>query len=764
MTTTNSDIETLLAQMTLEEKASLCSAQDEWTTKPVERLGIPAIWVADGPHGVRKAPAGNVGGYGDQHPATCYPTASALAASWNRDLLERVGSHLGRECQALGVNVLLGPGVNIKRSPLGGRNFEYFSEDPLLAGELGAAYIKGVQKEGVGTSLKHFACNSQETARMVTESVVDERTLREIYLTNFEIAVKKGNPWTIMAAYNPVNGEDATANRKLLHEILAGEWGYEGVVISDWVSVYDRVQGVLAGMHIEFPGNGGINDALIVQAVTEGRLAETDLDALLRPVMGLIFKAKDREKPKAVFNPAAHHRMARETAAECCVLLKNEGGILPIVKGKYRKIALIGEFAEIPRFQGNGSSEVKPTALDTLKDELFRLAGNDFDITYTRGFSLEDDRDTSFIPEAAALAAESDLVLLHLGLPQSYESEGKDREHLHLPPAQTDLLEAVCRVRPETAVLLTNGSAVVMEWIDRVPAVLETWLGGQAAGGAIADVLTGRVNPSGKLAETFPRRLEDTPAFLDLPGKNRKLFFGEGIFTGYRWYDKRAIEPLFPFGHGLSYTSFEYSGLTLSAPVITEKETLTVSCTLKNTGTRTGREVVQLYLNDQVCRLPRPVRELKGFCKPELAPGESTVVVFELSGRDFAFYDESFGGWITESGDFEVQIGSSSRDIRLKGWFSLDAVEKVPLLFDERTTLREWIRYPETRALVLPLVGDWFRSIPSLFVGDISEFRITNDFFLDMPLLKYHNLSRGSISREAIGKTVTAARSVRVKL
>jgi beta-glucosidase len=761
MKLTEHQLETLVQKMTLEEKASLCSGLDQWSLKAIDRLNIPSVWMADGPHGLRKAPTSDVGGFGGtQHPSTCYPTASALASTWDCSLVHDVAKHIAIECQTLGVDIILGPGVNIKRSPLGGRNFEYFSEDPILAGELASAYINGSQEQGVGTSLKHFACNTQETQRMMVSSEMDERTLREIYLPNFEIPVKKAQPWTVMAAYNPLNGIDCTANRYLLHDILVKEWGYEGIVVSDWASVYDRVEGIKAGMHIEMPCSAGINDAIIVAAVKSGKLDEKQLDKIVKEILGMVFKAKSMKKEGITFSEEAHHAYARKVASESAVLLKNNHATLPITAEKYSKIALLGEFSITPRYQGNGSSEVKPTMLDSLKDEMQKLAGNEFDIEFAQGYQLNDDHNTSLIAEAVEIAKNADIAVIHVGLPSHYESEGYDRKHIDIPPAQVALIEEIAKVQKNIVVLLTNGSAIAMQWLDKVPAVLETWLGGQAAGGAIADLLFGKVNPSGKLAETFPIKVEDTPAYFDFPGLNRKLNYSEGVFVGYRWYDKRKIDTLFPFGHGLSYTSFEYSNLTLSKSEITSDESLTVSCSIKNTGKVSGKEVVQLYVCDKESRLIRPIKELKGFTKVSLASGETTHVEFELKTRDFSYFDESFSDWVAESGQFEILVASSSLDIRLRSSLHMNSKQPLNIEFDERTTLREWIQYPETKAIIYPVVEAFFMTMPNEFEGELIDFKIKNDYFMDMPMIKYHYFSCGIIASEAIAEALQQSKGL----
>lgn len=758
-----SRVDQLISQMTLEEKASLCSGRDSWTFKPVDRLNIPSIWVADGPHGLRKAPTSDVGGFGDQHPATCFPTASALAATWDVKLLEEVGKHIAIECQALNVNILLGPGANIKRSPLGGRNFEYFSEDPVLAGELAAAFINGVQGQGVGTSLKHFACNSQETQRMLMSSEIDERTMREIYLTNFEIAIKKAQPWTVMASYNPINGVNSTENKHLLTDILRKEWGFEGIVISDWISVYDRVAGVLAGMNVEMPGSQGINDQLIVQAVNEGKLEESVLNDLIKQTLLITFKAKALEKEGVTFKTEEHHLLARKLAGEATTLLKNNNETLPISKKKYKSIAVIGEFAVAPRYQGNGSSEIKPTQIDTALTEIKKLAGKDYKVYYAQGYKLTDDNDFSLIKEAVATAEEADIVIVFAGLPQHYEAEGYDRKHIDLPPSHNKLIEEIAKSKENIAVILTNGTAVSMPWVNDVPTILETWLAGQAGAGGIADAIFGVTNPSGKLAETFPVKLEDTPSYLSFPGNNRKVHYSEGIFVGYRWYDTRKIEPLFPFGHGLSYTSFDYTALKLSSKKISDKDKLIVAVKVKNTGSVAGKEIIQLYIKDAVSGLVRPEKELKKFAKVSLQPGEEKEVNFELNKRDFSYYHVGYSSWIAESGEFEIVIGSSSRDIKFSEKVELSSNEIVHPGFDENSTIREWISYPETKEIIAPVLQPYFQK--EWKTGDTPFEEIDmGDFFLDMPFIKFHYITGGFVSLEDIRKAVQEAKQTEIKL
>ena len=741
-------VDKLVSELTLEEKASLCSGRDDWSTQPIERLDIPWLWLADGPHGLRRAPATNKPGYGDQEPATCFPTASALAATWDLDLVYDVGVALGEECQALGVNVLLGPGVNIKRSVLGGRNFEFFSEDPVLSGEIGAAYINGVQSQGVGTSLKHYVANNVETMRMYMNSDVDTRTLNEIYLTPFEIAVKKSQPWTIMACYNRVQGIYGTQSPYLLNEILKNQWGFEGIVISDWFAVVDRVEGVKSGMHIEMPGVNTVNDSLIVEAVKNGSLDENVLDDLVREILTVVLRAKDLEKENADQKIEEHHAFARKVSAEAATLLKNENNVLPITKD-YK---IIGEFATNPRYQGNGSSEVKQTRLDNVLDIIKKEYGKGVKITYSQAYNLADDNDFSLIEEAKVIAQKADIALLFTGLPLHYESEGIDRKHINLPASHNKLIEEIAAVQENTVVVLTNGSAVAMPWVDKVPAILETWLGGQAGAGGTADVLFGKVVPSGKLAETFPVKLEDTPSYFNFPGEEGNALYGERFFVGYRYYDEKKIEPLFPFGHGLSYTTFEYSNLKFSSNNITDKDELTVTLELKNTGEIKAKEVVQLYVTDTESSLMRPKKELKHFTKVELKPGQTKEINFVLSARDFSYFDSHRNMWVAESGEFVISVGSSSRDIRLAESVVLNSTQQIPLSFDEYTFFREYWNNKQARELLKKLVPKWI----SQFVpenGNMDE-AIFQDFFIDHPIIKFPYITNGEVTSEQITEFV----------
>ncbi|MEK4008592.1 glycoside hydrolase family 3 C-terminal domain-containing protein [Paenibacillus sp. FSL H3-0333] len=690
------ELQKLISQMTLEEKAGLCSGLDFWNTKGIERLGIPSVMVTDGPHGLRKqqGDADHLG-LNNSVPATCFPSAAGLASSWDRDLIFRVGEALGTECQVENVAVLLGPGNNIKRSPLNGRNFEYFSEDPFLASEMAANHVKGVQSQGVGTSLKHYAANNQEHRRMSVDAVIDERTLREIYLASFEGTVKQSQPWSVMCSYNQVNGEYASESYELLTKVLREEWGFEGFVVSDWGAVNERVKALAAGLELEMPSSAGIGDAKIVAAVKSGELAMETLDLAVERMLAFIFKSVENRNPQAVFDADKHHHLAREVARESMVLLKNEGGILPLVKSG--RIAVIGEFAKQPRYQGGGSSHVNPSRMDDAFVELQAVAGDAASFLYAQGYELEsDDINADLLREACDTAAKADAAVLFLGLPDRYESEGYDRSHLLLPASHKALIEAVAEVQSEIIVVLSNGAPVEMPWLHRAKAVLEGYLGGQAFGGAVADLLFGEVSPSGKLAETFPMKLSDNPSFLNFPGEGDTVEYKEGLFVGYRYYDKKEIEPLFPFGYGLSYTEFEYSRLLLDQTRIQDTDTVQVSVTVKNTGSRAGKEVVQLYVSDVESRVIRPLQELKGFGKIELQPGEERIVTFTLDKRSFAYYNVKLADWHVESGMFKISVGASSRDIRLSTELEVESTVKLPTRFHRNTTVGDLLANPLT--------------------------------------------------------------------
>ena len=713
------DVDRIIPTLSLAQKAGLLSGLDSWRTKPVADAQVPAIWLSDGPHGVRREVVAL-----DSEPSTCFPNESALASTWDRSLLERVGAALGTEAGVLGVGVLLGPGVNIKRTPLCGRNFEYLSEDPMVTGELAAAYVRGVQSMGIGTSLKHFAANNQEWGRHWYSSEVDERTLREIYLAAFERVVTRAKPWTVMCSYNRVNGVHASQHRWLLSDVLRDEWGYEGVVVSDWGAVHDRVAALAAGLDLEMPGGDGTTDAEIVSAVRAGRLDETIVDRSVRRVLALVARsipapmtqiirwgeaqntpgAEGQSQHPAAAGPtmaiadeeafgslpadmiAAHHDLATEAAESAVTVLRNEG-VLPLTAP--RRLAVVGPYAASPRIQGAGSAHVTPTstpvaALDALRDS--------FDVTFAAGFSLTTDvPDETLEQEALAAVRGAEVALVFVSQVDGTESEGYDRAHLDLPTNQLRVLEAALDAGTPVVVVVNSGSVVHLgDWHDRTAAIVYCPFLGQGGGDALAHVLTGAVEPSGRLAETWPLRLKDTPAFANYPGERGHARYGEGVLVGYRWYDELGLKVRYPFGHGLTYTTFEY-GDTIAEVLDADFGTVRVTCTITNTGKRSGAEVVQAYIappdrewgvpivdGEQGGTIPftpvrRPVRELRDFAKVHLAPGETATVEFLLEPRAFAYWDVQGSLWRRDAGTYRVELGSSSRDLRSTAEVALPA-------------------------------------------------------------------------------------------
>jgi beta-glucosidase len=706
---TPSEASSLLGELTLEEKAGLCLGSDFWHTAPVERLGIPAIMVSDGPHGLRTQPeAADHVGLSGSVPATCFPTASALGSSWDPELARRVGEALGREARALGVAVVLGPGINLKRSPLCGRNFEYLSEDPLVSGVLGAAMIEGIQRQGVGASLKHYAVNNQETDRLRVSAEVDERTLRELYLAGFEHAVTEARPWTVMCSYNKLNGVYASEHGWLLTTVLREEWGFDGLVVSDWGAVHDRVAALVAGLDLEMPPNRGVSDTAMVAAVRSGQLDEQVLDTAVARVLQLVDRAAATSGPAPVLDADGHHALARAAAAECAVLLKNQDQLLPLRPAAGTTIAVIGEFARTPRYQGAGSSQVNPTRVDVALDELRAGVPDGVEIAFAAGYGIATtDGDEQLAAEAVALAGQAEVVVAFLGLAATDESEGFDRTHLDLPANQTALLARLAATNPNLAVVLANGSVVQLTgWEPHAKAVLECWLSGQGAGGAAADLLLGAANPCGRLAETLPLRLEDTPCYLNFPGEAGQVRYGEGIFVGYRGYDALDRPVSYPFGHGLSYTSFGYTDLTATRPGRAQDNDplVKVSCQITNTGHRPGKEVVQLYVGDLEASVARPVRELKAFTKVGLNPGETTTVEFTLTARDLSYWSTRLHDWVLEGGQFELAVGASSRDLRLTTTLDI-TTPPLPASLTAMSTLQEWLADPTGSALLHQAVG-----------------------------------------------------------
>ena len=720
----NNMIKDLLSKLTLEEKAGLCSGKDFWRTKPVERLNIPSVMVSDGPSGLRTQ-VDNGFNENDSRTAVSFPSGCATASSFDRELLGRLGEILGEEANNYNVSTVLGPAINIKRSPLCGRNFEYLSEDPYISGELGAAYIKGVQSKNVGTSVKHFAANNQETNRFSVSEEVDERTLREIYLAGFETCVKKSAPTTIMCSYNAINGELSSQNKWLLKDVLREEWGYKGMVVSDWGAVYDRVKGIKADLSLEMPYSGAHKDNDIVEAVTAGKLTMDELDEAVSHVLEMVLNYVEN-KQSGVFDMEKDHAESGRIAEESCVLLKNDkladGATVLPVKAPAEKVLFVGCFAENPRYGGGGSSKIKcykmTSAVDAARD-----AG--LNIKYVKGYN-EDFVTTSeaLTNEALEAARNAEAVIVFAGLPESFETEGADRTNLDMPAAQNELIEKLAEVNPNIAVVLHNGAPVAMPWINKVPAILECYLGGENIGSAQVNLLFGKANPCGKLAETFPLRIEDTPCYMYYPGNGRTCLYAEGIFVGYRWYDARKMPVLFPFGHGLSYTSFEYSDLKLSKTAFKDTDGVEVSLIVKNTGAVDGKEIVQLYVSDKTGVEIRPEKELKGFEKVFLKAGESKVVSFKLDQRSFAYWNTDTKQWYAASGTYEIIIGASSRDLRLSAKVDVTSSGKKAFTITPQTTMGDMLRNREMAALIKPE----FEKACEAVIGNLSDEEFERQF------------------------------------
>ncbi|NUU05383.1 glycoside hydrolase family 3 C-terminal domain-containing protein [Leifsonia sp. C5G2] len=753
-TTTTPD----LSGLTVEQKAALTSGESFWRTKAVG--DVPSVMLTDGPHGLRKQrEGGDHLGIGDSVPATCFPPAVALGSSWDVELVERVGTALGVESSIEDVAVILGPGINIKRSPLCGRNFEYLSEDPIVSGVLGAALVRGIQSQGVGASLKHFAANNQEDDRMRSSSDVDPRPLREIYLRGFQRVVEDAQPKTVMCSYNRINGVYASENRWLLTDVLRGEWGFEGLVVSDWGAVNDRVAALHAGLDLEMPGNGGQSDRSLVAAVADGSLDEDELDVSAVRVARLAAGWAQAHRVEGPLDVEAHHALAREAASRSIVLLKNDevdgAPLLPLRDD--HSLAVIGAFAEKPRYQGAGSSMIHPTRLDDALTAIRAIAPQ---AAYAPGFSVAADADPAETErlrlEAVAAAAAAEVAVVFAGLPARLESEGYDRDDIELPTDQLALVEAVVAANPRTVVVLSNGGVVRLPFAGAVPAIVEGWLLGQAGGTATADVLFGAVNPSGKLTETVPLRIEDTPAFLNFPGEEGHVRYGEGIFVGYRWYDARQLEVAYPFGHGLSYTSFGYGDATAA---VTAEGDIRVGVTVTNTGDRAGREVVQAYTSLPGSGVQRAPRELKGFASVELAPGESREVTVTIRREDLAYWHVRAGRWVVEGGDYVVEVGASSRDVRATAIVSI-AGDEVLLPLTRESSLGEVLAHPVAGRLVqqaLAGMSEMMEGAASIMPEGVSMERMMASF----PIGRIGMMAGGQVTDEMIDGLLAAANAPR---
>lgn len=727
------EIKKLVSEMTLEEKAGMCSGVDFWHTKAVERLGIPAVMMSDGPYGLRKqeGEADHLG-LNESIKTVCFPAGVSTASSFNRKLVRKLGETLGEECQAENIGVLLGPAMNIKRSPLCGRNFEYYSEDPYVSSQMASAYIKGLQSKHVGACPKHFYANNMEEKRQTASSELDERTAREIYLASFEETVKEAKPWSIMCSYNRINGTYAAENREALTEILRTEWGFDGFVVSDWGATNNRVSDLKAGLDLEMPSTGGITDSYIIEAVQNGTLDEADVNHTCERILDIVFRWQENRDASAVMDRDREHEIARKIAEECMVLLKNDG-VLPL--SETQKIAFIGKYAERPRYQGGGSSHINSykvsSVLDTVKEYK--------NITYVQGFDdALDETDETLLTEARKAAEAADVAVIFAGLPDAYESEGYDRKHMKMPPNQDYLIEEVCKVQKNVVVVLHNGSPVEMPWISKVSAVLESYLGGEAVGEVQRDILFGKVNPSGKLAESFPIRLQDNPSYLSYHVKKGKVHYQEEVFVGYRYYDSKEMEVLFPFGHGLSYTAFKYSNLKLDRERMTDEETLNVAVDIKNTGKTAGKEIVQLYVSPADCDVIRPAKELKGFEKVSLEPGEQKTVRFALDKRAFAYWAADKSDWRVSEGIYGILIGASSRDIRETAGIYVEPAVKEKVNYTPESTFGEVVSNPKKAKILMEMFGGMAEEMKKITPEDGENVAIGQELIrsmvMDMPM------------------------------
>jgi len=740
-----------IAKLTLEQKASLLSGHDFWSTKAIPEAGIPSIVLTDGPHGVRRQ-AGDADhlGINDSLPSTCFPPAVAVGSSWDPELAARIGEAVGREGRAFGVSVILGPGVNIKRSPLCGRNFEYYSEDPYLSGVLGSAHVTGMHQAGVGASVKHFAANNQEHERMRISADVDERTLREIYLPAFERVVREARPATVMCSYNKINGIYASHNRWLLTDVLRGDWGFEGAVVSDWGAVSDRVAGVAAGMDLEMPGSGGTTDQQIVDAVGAGVLDEATVDESVRRVLALTELPHDATDDLDV---EGHHALARELAADSIVLLKNERETLPVPANS--RVAVVGAFATEPRFQGGGSSHINATQVDAALDMIRDQPWTDgVTVEHAAGFSLDGTGDPAAMLEEATTAARgADIALLFVGLSDREESEGFDRDTLTLPKAQIDVINAVAQVAPRTVVVLSNGGVVSLEgWHDHVDAIVEGWLLGQAGGSALSDVLFGHVNPSGHLAESIPLKLEDNPSWLNFPGEQGHVRYGEGVFVGYRYYTTTGVPVRYPFGHGLSYTTFSTDDLTIDA---VGDEDVDVSVTVTNTGSRPGKHVVQVYVSGGNAPVRRPTRELRGFTKVALEPGKSTTVSLRLDRRAFAYWDVEFGRWVVAPGEYRVQVCSDASTVLKEQPITL-AGDSIVRELTLDSTVGDWFGHPLVGPLLMQgMTAGMSEEQAQQAAENPDQLKMVES----MPMQQFLAFTQGAIPAEALEQMMQLSKS-----
>lgn len=743
------------ASMTLEEKVHLWTGNSYWSTYPMERFGLSECILSDGPHGVRRVKERDHLGQAVNERATGFPASAAMGATWNKELLREVGEALGRECQSMGIDLLLGPAVNMKRSVLGGRNFEYLSEDPVLAGKLAAQIVNGIQSTGTGACMKHFACNNSEAYRMTADVNVDERTLHELYLKVFEIIVKESGPMAVMGAYNKVNGTYACENKYLLTDVLRNAWGFTGMVLSDWLAVDECVEAVKAGLNLEMPQNPAVYEKL-EKAVLSGELPEELLNKRTEELLGVLFTLQKNRNPKPV-DWEKHSAIARRTAAESMVLLKNEGNLLPADWSRTKSLAVLGDFAVHPRTQGGGSSSVETEQQATILEELKRQAPEGLKIRFAAGYDREGDTTEELLKEAAKAARDCERVIIFAGLPESYESEGYDRSHMRMPEGHVRLIDEIVAIRTDILVVLSNGSPIEMPFLETVDAVIEAWLLGQETAGALADVIFHRAQPSGRMPETFPKHLEEEAAGVHFSVDEGTLYYGERMMTGYRYYEKRGMTPAVPFGFGLSYTTFDYSDMTVTKERVTEKDELEVRVKVKNTGSYPGYEVVQLYVSNRQTRMLHPEKELKDFEKLYLQPGEEREVCFVLNCDAFSCYSRKAGGWITEPGEYGILIGASVKDIRGSVLIRLEQEEERHDRLTEKSTLEEWLAHPCGRKEAERMLSHY----RGFGMGEGRSFEELSHFvkriMLEMPMPGLITASDGSFTHEELSAMVNRA-------
>lgn len=742
------DIKNIINQLTLEEKASLCSLKNFWETQDIPRLGVPSIALADGPYGLAK----QLSGFSNIVPSTCFPTSSALASSWDTNLVYSIGKVIGEECLAENVQILLGPAINIQRDPLESKNFEYYSEDPVLSGELGASFIQGIQSNGIGACVKYYITDDDKNYRQITNNIIDERALKEIYLYNFKIAIKKGKPVAIMVSSNSINGIPCTENSYLLTDILRNEWNFDGLVISDWFAVNSIIDALNAGLDLEMPYSYGLHNKQIVEAVLTGILDVSVLDKAVEYILNAIFKVAPATKGNSPYDKVKHNELAREAAEDSIVLLKNKHNLLPLKREKLKnkKLGIIGTYAKEPLYQGEGAYHIVPSMFENAYDEIVRLVGDSIKIYYSKGYNTSSetvDDDNTLLREARKVAKESDVVVLFVGIPEPNDVKDKTNKNANLPDKQIKLIRELSKLQKNIILVLSNGSPIIMSpWSKYVDAILETWLLGQAGGSAIADILFGITTPSGKLPSTFPAKLSDNPAYLDYVDSEHNLEYKEGIFVGYRYYDKKNIGVEYPFGFGLSYTTFDYNDLTLSKDVIKDTDTLEVKVKIKNTGKYFGKEIIELYIKNLISTSPKPEKELKAFTKIALFPGEEQEVTFTLNSENLSHYDVISHSWVVESGPYEILIGKSSRDLVLSKNVFIQSSYVSKIIYTENVPIREFLNNPKSKAAIETVL----MNIAKAIIPNEADREQFLDYLRNIPIKKLIAISNGIFTEEIL--------------